>query len=103
MNHTLEFINLTWCADWDITPSPLAVQTAVSPAGHHQPLGTIQVGPFSPPRGTETFRYGEEHCAQCPEPKTCYFTMTPIDHLGPQFSYLNITCIEDTCLMSHRD
>lgn len=60
MGHALGFINLTWYTEWDITPTPLAVWMAMSPAWHHQPPETIQAVPASPHRGTETVRYGEE-------------------------------------------
>lgn len=88
MNHTQGFINLMWCTDWDIIPSPLAVWTAVSPAWHHWPPEAIQVGLLCLPSSRD--RHGEEHCAWCPGPATWYFTTTQIDPWDSQFSYLNI-------------
>lgn len=83
INHTLGFINLIWWIRWDIMATPLAMWTAVPPAWHH-----------CPPRG---------HTGGSPLSATCCFTMMLIDPLGSQFSYLNITSIDDACWLSHRD
>lgn len=94
-DHTLGFTGFMWYTDWDTMPSPLALWTTVSPAWHCWSPETIQVGSVSPHRDTETVTDGEE-------PATCYFTMMLINPFGSQFSCLNRTCIEDTCLLSHR-